>query len=60
VPALQVAAAGETQAAGSVAMLVLQLLVAPLAGLAFVIALPFVALGALAWTAGKAAFAPAA
>ncbi|WP_460890716.1 hypothetical protein [Ramlibacter alkalitolerans] len=59
-PAVQVAAAEETQAAGSVAMLLLELLAAPFAGLAFVIALPFVALGALAWTAGKAAFAPAA
>lgn len=52
-------AAEEAHAHGlaGVAMLVAKLLAAPLAGLAFVIALPFVALGALAWTGARAALA---
>jgi hypothetical protein len=47
------AAAEEPQAhgIGGVAMLTLKLLAAPFAGLAFVIAMPFVALGALIWVA---------
>ena len=53
------AAAEEPQATGIAggAMLALKLLAAPFAGLAFVIALPFVALGALAWTGMKIALA---
>jgi hypothetical protein len=42
---------------GASVLLALKLLAAPFAGLAFVIALPFVALGALAWTGLQAACA---
>ncbi|MEJ8837220.1 hypothetical protein [Ramlibacter sp. AN1133] len=49
-------AAEERQASGlaGAALLALKLLAAPFAGLAFVVAMPFVALGALAWAGMKA------
>jgi hypothetical protein len=51
------AAAEEPHAKGlaGAVLFTLKLLAAPFAGLAFVIALPFVALGALAWAGLKAA-----
>ena len=51
------AAPQEVQASGAagIAMLALKLLAAPFAGLAFVIAMPFVALAALAWAGMQAA-----
>jgi hypothetical protein len=46
----------ERQGLAGVAMLALKLLAAPFAGLAFVVAMPLVALGALAWLGMKAAY----
>ena len=57
-PTVPVAASAEEAQAGGLAgaaLLALKLLAAPFAGLAFVIAMPFMALAALAWTGIRAA-----